>query len=94
MTYEKWRETEHGKEVFAHALDIALQMVKKNWSHYSIEIIVNVIRHHHHLKNESNDQFKINNNHKAGLARELMAHDERLKGLFKLRCQYRSERRV
>jgi len=83
--YNEWRSTAHGREVFAEALDIALQMKRRGFQHYSIWMIANVIRHHRHLKYGPDDGFKLNNNRLAYLARGLMAHDERLAGFFETR---------
>jgi hypothetical protein len=84
-SYGEWRITKHGKEVFAQALDIALQMRRKGFQHYSIWMIANVIRHHRHLTHGPDDGFKLNNNRLAYLARELMDDDARLAGFFETR---------
>ena len=81
--YLEWRKTPHGQEVFAAAAEIALQMARKGFSHYSIWMIANVIRYHRHLKHGPRaDDYKVCNNHLAYLSRELMATYPELKGMF------------
>ena len=85
--YWAWRETPHGEEVFAESLSLARKMRDRGFGHYSIDAIVQVIRFHHHLTHGSDDGFKINDHHRAFLAREIMTTDKTLEGFFEIRRQ-------
>lgn len=70
--YLEWRQTANGEEVFAEAWQIAQTMARRGFKHYSMQMIVYVIRHHRHLKTGPDDGWKVNNNYTSYLARDVM----------------------
>lgn len=91
--YLQWRETDHGKEVFALALAESIGAYQSGFEHYSIDLITSVIRHRHNLTHKPGDgSFIFNNSFRPLLARELMEADERLRGFFETRRQKKSHK--
>lgn len=71
--YNAWRLTDHGKEVYRLAKAEVVKVRSAGWTHYSIDMIVCTIRHMHRLEHgPDKDGFKVSNNHRAYLARDLM----------------------
>ena len=84
--YKRWRQTPHGKEVYRLSLAMALKVWYKGIEHYSIDMIVCVVRYHRALESGVDEQgYKVSNNHRAYLARDLMANNAPLKGFFTIR---------
>ena len=74
IKYKEWRQTPHGKEVYGKCLDISQQMAERGFNHYSIWLVIGVVRHHRHLESGTDDEgFKVCNNYTPYLSRELMA---------------------
>ena len=84
--YLDWRATSNGEEVYTEACLIALNMASRGFKHYSMQMIVYVIRHHRHLKSgPSDDGWKVNNNYTSYLAREIMTAKDLPENFFETR---------
>jgi hypothetical protein len=84
--YATWRQTEAGRVVYHEAHLRALQLRRRGLEHYGIAAIVEAIRYDRAVEiGEDDAGYRINNNHRAYLARELMAADPRLAGFFRTR---------
>ena len=81
--YRQWRETPAGQEFFAACLNAALEVGS---GHYSIDVLTGYVRHRVFLQHRPTDgSYHFNNSFRPLLARELMATDVRLRGMFELR---------
>ena len=70
--YRRWRDTNHGAEVFEELEEAALKMYRMGFKQYSMQMIVYIVRYHRHLKTGKDEAgWKINNNFTSYLAREI-----------------------
>ena len=85
--YRQWRGTTHGQEVFCQIGSVTLDMIRRGFDHYSMQMIVYVVRYHRHLKTGRDEEgWKVNNNFTSYLARDIMKSDDRIPdGFFELR---------
>jgi hypothetical protein len=84
--YLAWRSTKDGETVVAYVTDAALRLRRRGWKHYGIAALIEAARYDHSLRvGPDSEGFKINNNWKARLARDLMAEVPELEGMFELR---------
>ncbi len=61
-------------------------MAAEGFKHYSMQMIVCVIRHHRHLRSgPGDDGWKVNNNYTSYLAREIMAAKDLPDNFFEIR---------
>jgi len=91
--YSAWRVTNHGQEAFAEAEKIAVAAFRGGHRHYSMQMIVYVIRHERKMKyGPDEDGWKMNNNYTSYLAREILQrHPEFPEGFIELRSAARFE---
>jgi hypothetical protein len=84
--YRRWRHTADGSRLFLEATSRALRLLSRGWKHFGIAAIWEAMRYDAAvLVGPSLDGFKLNNNHRAYLAREIMAAEPRLAGFFETR---------
>ncbi len=85
--YATWRQSDAGRRVYHEAMLRALQLRRRGLGHYGIAAIVEAIRYDRAIEIGADDAgFKMNNNHRAFLARELMDTELVLRGFFRLRA--------
>lgn len=72
-------------EVYRLLLRFSLEALTSGRRRYSIWAIVNRVRWHVEIETDSDDEFKLNNNHAPHYARLLMAKEPRLAGFFEIR---------
>jgi hypothetical protein len=53
--------------------------------HYGIAALVEVLRYQHAVAQDPNSEFKVNNNYRAYMAREIMQNNPMLDGFFSTR---------
>jgi hypothetical protein len=53
--------------------------------HYGIAALVEVLRYQHAIAEDPNSEFKVNNNYRAFMAREIMQNNPMLDGFFSTR---------
>ena len=53
--------------------------------HYGIAALVEVLRYQHAIAQDPNSEFKVNNNYRAYMAREIMQNNPMLEGFFSTR---------
>jgi hypothetical protein len=83
--YVRWRRTEAGRVVYHDARLRALALRRAGLRHYGIAAIVEAIRYDRAVEVGRDEAgFKVNNNHRALLARELM-QEPGLEGFFQVR---------
>jgi len=83
--YQEWRRTPDGEAVFAHVLGEARAAVEQGRRHYAIATLWEVARHHLNLTRGTAAGFKLNNDFRSLMAREVMAADPALEGFFETR---------
>jgi hypothetical protein len=77
--------------VYTQLRDLALKMRRTGRKRYGIGSLFEVMRWHRALRT-TEDDFKLNNNHRAFYARLLMKQEPGLKGFFELRRSGGGER--
>lgn len=70
--------------IFEKFKDFSIGLAEKGRSKYSAETVINYLRWHEHFES-NNDQFKINNNYKAMMARHLVIDYPNMSGFFTFR---------
>lgn len=84
--YDDWRATPDGEQVFDYCARVARNMYGSGFDHYGIAAIFEVARYDYFVAvGPDATGFKLNNNHRAYLARELMAAYPELEGFFAVR---------
>lgn len=66
---------------------MALELRSRGRKHYGIAALYEVLRYEYALKTDSEDDFKLNNNHKAFYARKIMDEVPELRDFFSTRVQ-------
>lgn len=91
--YREWLRTGDGATVARAIRDRALALARRGWKHYGIAALFEAARFDHDLDiGPDVDGWRLNNNHRSRLARDLMArYPEELGGFFETR-ELRSER--
>lgn len=84
--YETWRTSADGRRVYAAIRDRALAMRRRGHRHYGIAALYEAARYDWTLAaGPDADGFRLNNNHRSRLARELMDAEPELRAFFALR---------
>lgn len=84
--YEMWRETPDGRTVVAAVRDAALRLRGRGFRHYGVAALFEAARYTYALRvGPDADGFRLNNNWRSRLARDLMAEHPELAGMFELR---------
>jgi len=84
--YEEWRETSDGEVVYEAVKAAAFRLVARGFRHYGIAALFEAARYTHSLKvGPDAEGFKVNNNWRSRMARELMETEPGLDGFFELR---------
>lgn len=84
--YEEWRLSSHGKAVIAAVTEAALRLRRRGFAHYGIAALFEAARYTYALRvGPDAEGFKLNNNWRSRLARDLMAEYPELEGFFELR---------
>lgn len=86
IRYADWRATGDGAAVVGYVRDRALRLRERGFRHYGISALVETARYDHALEVGPDARgLKIDNNHRAFIARELMASEPMLEGFFEVR---------
>lgn len=86
LAYLDWRNSDDGRAVWRAIRDRALSLRLRGWQHYGIAALFEAARYDHALAVGPDAQgFKLNNNHRAYLARDLMGYYPALAGFFETR---------
>lgn len=80
--YEAWREA--NPWVLTALAEVALDELRHGATRLSIKHLVEVVRHHH-IRATRGDSFRINNSYSSRIARDLMARNRDLDGMFETR---------
>lgn len=84
--YEAWRLTENGKVVVEAVTEAALRLHARGFRHYGIAALFEAARYTYALRvGPDSEGFKLNNNWRSRLARDLMHDLPELAGMFELR---------
>lgn len=87
--YRAWLKTEAGAVVSKAIRDRALALRQRGWTHYGIAALFEAARFDRDLDlgpETPGDDYRLNNNHRSRLARDLMAkYPEELGGFFETR---------
>lgn len=84
--YEEWRATHDGHVVYDAVRDAALRIRDRGFSHYGIAALWEAARYTYWLKvGPDAEGWKVNNNWRSRMARELMLKEPELKDFFELR---------
>lgn len=83
--YQEWRATADGQAVYAHIRREALWLRERGRSHYAIATLWEVARHHFTAQLATDAGFRLNNDYRSLLAREVMASHPELAGFFETR---------
>jgi len=85
--YREWRQTPHGRIIYAEALRRALFLQTKGLQHLGVKFILESIRwdrlYHTGIDAEG---FKVNNNTSSRLSREIMQEQPLLQDFFETRA--------
>jgi len=71
--------------VYEKLKQLALDLKRKGRDRYTINGLFEVLRWHYAMRTNSDDEFKLNNNHRAYYARELMRNVSELYDFFETR---------
>jgi len=87
--FDEWVHTPAGREVANKFIRLAVGLQKRGFAHFGAGAIVERIRWHMALKHGPNasDDYKINNNWRAGLARFAANRESKLCDFFRCREQ-------
>jgi hypothetical protein len=83
--YAAFRQSATGRALYAEFVRIALELRQSGWRSYTAQGICEHVRMRVALKRGPQAGLKVNNNYVAFLAREAMATEPRLKGMFETR---------
>lgn len=78
---------QHNPQVYRRLVSMALELRSRGRKHYGIAALYEVLRYEYALKTDSEDDFKLNNNHKAFYARKIMDEVPELRDFFSTRVQ-------
>lgn len=78
--------------VLTRLAHLALDLKRRGYHHYGIAALVEVVRYEHATTNDPSTDWKINNNYRAFLARDLMALYPDLDGFFETRRSVADEK--
>lgn len=79
-----WRATPDGAAVYAMVRRLALVMRRRGYAHYGIGALWETARYRLDL-GRPGDPYRLNNNWRSRMARELMRREPDLAGFFELR---------
>lgn len=84
--YKEWRATSDGETVVAAVTEAALRLHRRGFKHYGIAALFEAARYTYALRvGPDAEGFKLNNNWRSRLARDLMVEHPELDGFFELR---------
>lgn len=84
--YEAWRATRDGGVVYTAVKEAALRLRLRGFNHYGISALFEAARYTYSLRvGPDAEGWKINNNWRSRMARELMTNEPDLVGFFELR---------
>lgn len=84
--YLDWRETPNGLAVVSAVTEAALRLRRRGFRHYGIAALFEGARYTYALRvGPDAEGFKLNNNWRSRLARDLMKEYAELEGFFELR---------
>lgn len=83
--YLEWRASEDGRVIFDEVRYRANQLWIAGWRHFGIASIWEAIRYDRAVRVGPNAGFKLNNDFRSRMAREVMAAYPHLQGFFETR---------
>jgi hypothetical protein len=84
--YEEWRASPDGELVWGAVRDAALRLSARGFRHYGIAALFEAARYTYALRvGPDVEGFKLNNNWRSRMARDLMVAVPELDGFFELR---------
>jgi len=83
--YREWREADDGRATFVEVLKRARALRAAGFRVFGIACIWEAIRYDFALRLGGSKGFRLNNDHRALMAREIMDFDPELDGFFQLR---------
>lgn len=84
--YAAWRLSPNGVAVIAAVRDAALRLRRRGFKHYGIAALFEAARYTYALRvGPDAEGFKLNNNWRSRLARDLMREEPELADFFELR---------
>lgn len=86
--YRRWLQTQDGQRIYHEAYARARMLRRRGIRHFGIAAIFEAIRYDRAVEVGRDDGgFKVNNNYRALVARDLMAEDPALADLFSTRTR-------
>lgn len=86
--FEAWLATPDGQRVYREVVERARTLHGRGWQHFGIAAIWEAIRYDWHVRvGPDGEGWKVNNNHRAFMARKVMADHPDLEGFFETRAQ-------
>jgi hypothetical protein len=86
VKYEAWRATPDGETVYEAVRDAALRLRRRGFVHYGISALYEAARYTYSLRvGPDAEGWKLNNNWRSRMARELMTDEPELADFFELR---------
>jgi hypothetical protein len=85
--FDAWIETPAGRYVEGEVVRLARELKARGRGHYGMAALVEVVRYHAPVPAEGQDEFRINNNHRAHLARRVMERNADLADFFEVRAE-------
>jgi len=79
-----WDWLQENQHIYVEFVRLALEMKRRGRQRWSAAGIIEVMRWNSSMR-DNDDEFKINNNCKAGLARLAMCEHKSLEGFFQIR---------
>ena len=83
LKYEAFKEA--NPWVMPALLQMVYKLHRQGHTHYGIAALVEVLRYQHAIAQDPNSEFKVNNNYRAYMAREIMQNNSMLEGFFSTR---------
>lgn len=86
--FNAWLATPDGQHVYREVVTRARSLRSRGWQHFGIAAIWEAIRYDWSVRvGPDGDGWKVNNNHRAFMARQVMADCADLQGFFETRTQ-------
>ena len=71
--------------IYGELRDLAFFHLRRGRTHYSIDGLFQIVRHHRNIKTTDATDFKLNDHYRALYARLLMRREPALDGFFRIR---------
>lgn len=83
--YDEWRDSPDGGVVYVTIRNRAFDLYRRGWTHYGIATLWELARYDADVRVGPNAGFRLNNDFRSRMAREIMSVYPELDGFFETR---------